>query len=453
MSTLDSPITRQEMYLSYLNGNKDITLPEPITRIERYLYALCVSGGGGAISGNIISIAKQKIEGGTRVTFTYVLENGAQEKESIDIMDGKNGANGHDGQDGTNGADGFSPTIIPDPDNTKDDYRLKITDITGTHTTDNLIGAKGKDGAQGIRGEKGEQGERGVQGEQGPQGIQGDPFLVYKEYQTLDEFNPSDFKAVGQMFGIKEPEIGTYDVYRYAGGSDYTFITSLGLSESIKGEQGPQGIQGVAGKDGADGTTYTPTIGTVKSGTNAGASIDLDENKQEFALNLVLPKGEKGERGPEGPQGPPGEGSVDLLETIEELEANTTEGKSVDALLVKEINGSLKPNLLWENPSPDAAFASQTITLSSSDYDALLIFYRYGSNNIKRCMNTIMLKGYDGFLDVAQFQSGTISNVFRTITRNDDTSFTLGDTSLVIGSSVTTNNNLIVPLKIYGIKF
>lgn len=46
MQTLDNPITRQEMYLSYLNGNTDIKLPKPITRIERYLYALCMNGGG-----------------------------------------------------------------------------------------------------------------------------------------------------------------------------------------------------------------------------------------------------------------------------------------------------------------------------------------------------------------------------------------------------------------------
>lgn len=144
MSTIDEPITRQEMYLSYLNGNTDIILPEPITRIDRYLYALCVSGGGGAISGNIINIAKTKIDGGTRVTFTYVLEDGAQEKDSIDIMDGKSGLDGRDG------ADGFSPTIIPDPDNSEDDYRLKITDATGTRTTGNLIGAKGKDGVDGV---------------------------------------------------------------------------------------------------------------------------------------------------------------------------------------------------------------------------------------------------------------------------------------------------------------
>ena len=364
MSIIDEPITRQELYLSYLNGNTDITLPEPITRIERYLYALCVSGGGGAISGNIINIAKQKIEGGTRVTFTYVLEDGTQEKESIDILDGKNGANGQDGQDGTNGADGFSPTIIPDPDNTEDDYRLRITDVTGTHTTDNLIGAKGKDGAQGIRGEKGEQGERGVQGEQGPQGIQGDPFLIYLEYNDLSDFNPDDFQKAGQLFGIISSGLEGYKVYRFAGKDkdpQYTFVTSLGTGESIRGEQGPQGEQGVPGASGKDGTTYTPTIGIVKSGEDAEASIDLDEKNKEFKLNLTLPKGEKGEQGPEGPrgpvgetgpagpegprgeagpigpQGPAGESGVEILNE-EQTEANTTPDKYVsDAIVTRDL--------------------------------------------------------------------------------------------------------------------
>ena len=91
MATLDEPITRQELYLSYLNGNTDITLPEPITRIERYLYNLCVSGGGGAISGNIINIATTPIAGGTRVTFTYILEDGTQKQSSFDVMDGTAG--------------------------------------------------------------------------------------------------------------------------------------------------------------------------------------------------------------------------------------------------------------------------------------------------------------------------------------------------------------------------
>lgn len=88
MGTIDEPITRQELYLSYLNGNTDIKLPEPITRIDYYLYMLCMNGGGGAISGNIINIATTDIAGGTRVTFTYILEDGTQKQSSFDVMDG-----------------------------------------------------------------------------------------------------------------------------------------------------------------------------------------------------------------------------------------------------------------------------------------------------------------------------------------------------------------------------
>ena len=34
-------ITRKEKYLAYLNG-EDVTIPEPITRVEQYLYELCL---------------------------------------------------------------------------------------------------------------------------------------------------------------------------------------------------------------------------------------------------------------------------------------------------------------------------------------------------------------------------------------------------------------------------
>lgn len=34
-------VTREEQYLAYLNG-EDVTIPEPITRVEQYLYELCL---------------------------------------------------------------------------------------------------------------------------------------------------------------------------------------------------------------------------------------------------------------------------------------------------------------------------------------------------------------------------------------------------------------------------
>lgn len=48
----DNPITREEQYLAYLNGSGNV-IPSPITRVEKYLYELCmngISGGGTAQS-------------------------------------------------------------------------------------------------------------------------------------------------------------------------------------------------------------------------------------------------------------------------------------------------------------------------------------------------------------------------------------------------------------------
>ena len=41
------PITRQEMYLAYLAGDTSISLPEPVTRKEQFLYQACLTGGSG----------------------------------------------------------------------------------------------------------------------------------------------------------------------------------------------------------------------------------------------------------------------------------------------------------------------------------------------------------------------------------------------------------------------
>lgn len=37
-------VTRKEQYLAYMNG-EDVTIPEPVTRVEQYLYNLCLKGG------------------------------------------------------------------------------------------------------------------------------------------------------------------------------------------------------------------------------------------------------------------------------------------------------------------------------------------------------------------------------------------------------------------------
>lgn len=66
----------------------------------------------------------------------------------------------------------------------------------------------------------------------------------------------------------------------------------------------PTGLTGSTGPQGATGPANTLKIGTVTSGSEAGATITGTAPNQ--TLNLVLPKGDKGDIGPEGPQGPQG---------------------------------------------------------------------------------------------------------------------------------------------------
>lgn len=161
-------------------------------------------------------------------------------------------------------------------------------------------GAQGVQGIKGDRGQQGEQGIHGIQGIPGPKGDDGYPFLIYKEYATLSDFNAADFPEIGLMFMVKEKELGAFPVYRYTGDGEepYSYITGLSDGEGIKGDKGDpgeQGPQGVQGEDGNDGTTYTPTIGSVTSGETAAASVILDDEEKTAEFSFVLPKGEPGE--------------------------------------------------------------------------------------------------------------------------------------------------------------
>jgi hypothetical protein len=101
--------------------------------------------------------------------------------------------------------------------------------------------------------------------------------------------------------------------------------------------------------------------------------------------------------------------------------------------------------LLWENPTPTDSFAAQSITLSSGDYDFLLIVYRetISSTTYK---SDIVSKGSNGILEF-NVTSGSFYNDTRTFTYTSDTVLAFA-AATVNGSS---NNSAVVPLAIYGI--
>ena len=257
--------------------------------------------GGGAVVGKNVTISSiTPIDGGNRVTFSYTLDDGTVKTSAMDVMDGIDGVAGKDGLNGKDGDDGISISKVEKINTVDlvDTYRITFSDNT-------FFDYSVTNGVQGIKGEKGDQGEQGVQGVQGIKGDKGDdgyPFLIYKEYSDISEFNKNDFPEIGLMFMVKSDSTSSYPVYRYTGDTTtpYSHVTNLEAGQGIKGDKGDKGDtgeQGVAGENGKDGITYTPVIGTVVSGTTASASVTINDDTYTAAFDFVIPKGDKGDAG------------------------------------------------------------------------------------------------------------------------------------------------------------
>lgn len=152
-------------------------------------------------------------------------------------------------------------SITENAGNTEKEYKLDITVGEDKYTTPNL---KGKQGAKGDRGDDGY------------------PFLIYKEYASLSDFNSDDFPKIGLMFIVKElDENDAFPVYRYTGEGEnpYSYITGLSDAEAIKGNKGDKG------------DTYIPVVGTVTDSEEPTVEIDIDENKKEAKFNFGLVSG------------------------------------------------------------------------------------------------------------------------------------------------------------------
>jgi hypothetical protein len=100
--------------------------------------------------------------------------------------------------------------------------------------------------------------------------------------------------------------------------------------------------------------------------------------------------------------------------------------------------------ILWTNSDPTQSITTDTsITLSSSDYDILEMFYMQRANQNYSTYSTRFLKSSTG---TRCYLPSTDGNIYRTINKNSDTSLTIGT---IIGS---TDSTLVIPLYVIGYK-
>ena len=102
---------------------------------------------------------------------------------------------------------------------------------------------------------------------------------------------------------------------------------------------------------------------------------------------------------------------------------------------------------LWENPDPSSTFASQPITLSSSDYDFVLLIGRL-INGSARDISVIAPKGDSAYFVFSTYSSGAAHSATRLFTYTDDTHLAVSDASV----DSSTNNAYLIPVAIYGFK-
>lgn len=100
--------------------------------------------------------------------------------------------------------------------------------------------------------------------------------------------------------------------------------------------------------------------------------------------------------------------------------------------------------LLWENPNTTQAFASQTISLNSADYDFLVWIGRYSTGN-SYGISLKILKGQNVMLSVVADNG---NRVVRTASYVSDTSYSV-DGGTYNGNA---DNSFCIPIAVYGIK-
>ena len=126
-----------------------------------------------------------------------------------------------------------------------------------------------------------------------------------------------------------------------------------------------------------------------------------------------------------------------------------------DVTGVPGVDGTVSIDLmtkLWENLDPTSNFAAQNVTLSSGDYDLLLLVCRL-STTYNGTTSNISPKGMGGKWDLASRASNGTVTWIRFTAYVDDTTIAIHDAySAVSSQTPVVDNSLLIPYVIYGIK-
>lgn len=114
--------------------------------------------------------------------------------------------------------------------------------------------------------------------------------------------------------------------------------------------------------------------------------------------------------------------------------------------------GGMGMKLLWENSDPSSNFEAQRISLSSADYDLLLLIALNvkitSSEPHRQALSVISPKGQGFMLSWSAYGNNQVYSRVRQFYYVDDTHIDVGDNQ----QNGTNNNTDAIPYRIYGIK-
>lgn len=356
---------------------------------------------------------------------TYIWDTNLNAWTDIGSMQGPQGPTGPQGPVGATGATGPQGPAGPEgpegPQGVKGDKG-----DTGDQGPQGLQGEKGETGATGPQGPQGDTGPAGPQGPQGIQGLQGptgptgpkgdkgDPGVIQSingKTGTAVTLVPSDIEgAMDANVYATNGKPGVVDNADEAANGVFVYAHSKsGTVHEFSGD-GPNGRAKMTA-DVESGDTFTV------NGAPVTAFIGANDAASTMAGNPWTDKW--------------------ILFTIQDGTLNFHDGYGV------------KPILVWSNASPDNNFAPQTIGLDLSGFSHVLVEGKQASGNRFTSSVLIPVGGSSG-LSLLWQSGGKLWAYERAVIVKPE-SVQFGDGEDVTSTSVSTNNAVMVPQRIWGI--
>ena len=322
------------------------------------------------------------------------------------------------GPQGPQGEQGLAGTITIGTVSTGDPGSLVAITNTGTsqNAVLNFTIPRGATGSQGPQGEQGLQGIQGIQGEQGIQGPQGDP--------------GQSFMIVGVITNTNQlPDPSTTQ-------RNYAYVYNDGDAST------PDRLYYIIGAVGSETWTYSSLAAagtTVSVGGNPVSTWSADTKQDVLTTTSVS-------------SGTPAEAIG--FDSLNNLVRGTISSGSSSKILT-----------LWTNPNPtnSSGFSSQTIELNSADYDYLIFLFNNWTGAVGdpalSLQQIFAPKGQSAIMQSTgvDYNNHNIKGYIRTITRIDDTHYTISDMTQTTATnwssfSQATVNTAMIPIYVIGLK-